>query len=409
MKIVFVIFLFVLIAFASSAQIDYLVSGVVKGTDGKVLPGASVFISGTKMASASDNNGAFHFKLTPGTYDLIVKLIGFENKSTKIVVEDKSVTVNLNMEEQTINLLEVKISADPNRSQYLKKFFDLFIGKSSNARYCKILNPEVLYFFYDKKNKALKASNADFLIIENRALGYRLKYLLESFVFDEGLTQMSYRGSVYFEDLTGTEKEHMEWFKNRASAYKGSPQHFFSALYHNNLEREGFEIANIANKLNSARPADQYIKAKIKKLMIDQQDADGLLAIDKKDSLSYWLKVKSSPMYLPGLVRREIAEDTLVHKTGNRLKEIKSRNLIYVIYSKDKEESGFVSTLTDAKKILNVNSAQLSQIKILSDSCLFSDRGNLFDPQSVYYAGYWGWKNVADSLPADYSLSEGNR
>lgn len=396
-----IILVFILMSIKSFSQNTFLLKGVVKGPNGGALAGASVFISGTKMASSSDNIGAFYFNLSPGSYELIVKSIGYKTKSQMIEVKDQPVLVSLTLAEQMIDLLEVKINADPNRSTYFKNFFDLFIGKSLNAKYCKILNPEVLNILYEKNTGVLNVNNTDFLLIENKALGYRLKYLLESFVFDEKENQMSYGGSVYFEDLEGTAKERLKWLENRETAYKGSPQHFFTALYHGNLTAEGFQIANLANKVNLVRPADSLIKAKIKSLMVQQKEADGLV-ISKSDSLSYWLKMKNLPAFLPELEKRNILEDTLLHKANYQLGEIKSKKLIYVIYQDAKEEPGFISSLNQVKRILDVRSAQVSQIKIISSSCLFSENGKLLDPKSIYYTGYWGWKNVADALPFDY-------
>ena len=112
-------------------------------------------------------------------------------------------------------------------------------------------------------------------------------------------------------------------------------------------------------------------------------------------------------MYLPTLITKTVLVDTLLHKSENELKSITSKDIMYVVYTKRDEEPGYVSTLSpEIKKNLQFTNSQLSQIKLLVDKCAFSSNGVLVDPQSVYFSGYWGWRNVADSLPIDYIFSE---
>ncbi|WP_158275290.1 TonB-dependent receptor [Pedobacter sp. HMWF019] len=79
---------------------DITVSGVVKDTTGMVLPGATVFIKGTKKGTATDANGKFSLKV-PDHAILIFSLVGYETAETPassslMIVTLKSASNNLN-------------------------------------------------------------------------------------------------------------------------------------------------------------------------------------------------------------------------------------------------------------------------------------------------------------------------
>ena len=60
----------------------------------------------------------------------------------------------------------------------------------------------MLNFNFDKEKKILKASADEFLIVENKALGYQLKYLLTDFEYDQKRGNIcTIGGSPYFEEL----------------------------------------------------------------------------------------------------------------------------------------------------------------------------------------------------------------
>ncbi|WP_316837348.1 SusC/RagA family TonB-linked outer membrane protein [Pedobacter nutrimenti] len=71
----------------------------VKGrvTDGKApLPGVSVRIDGTNIATMTDGNGNFNLDLTPGTYRIVFSSIGFESKRIeKTVINGDNEELNI--------------------------------------------------------------------------------------------------------------------------------------------------------------------------------------------------------------------------------------------------------------------------------------------------------------------------
>jgi TonB-dependent receptor len=76
----------------ASAVLSAAPSGKISGSvsdsqDKKPLPGANVFLQGTKLGASSDLNGKFVIPIVPtGRYKLVVRYIGYQTKTIDIVV-----------------------------------------------------------------------------------------------------------------------------------------------------------------------------------------------------------------------------------------------------------------------------------------------------------------------------------
>jgi TonB-dependent receptor len=71
------------------AVISGKVSGRVRAVDsGEPLPGANVFLEGTKLGASTDLNGRFVIPIVPeGRYKLVIRYIGYQTKKIEITVE----------------------------------------------------------------------------------------------------------------------------------------------------------------------------------------------------------------------------------------------------------------------------------------------------------------------------------
>ena len=107
---------FIIIGTHVIAQNTFTISGTVRDNkDG--LPGASIYLSGYKIATVADNDGKFKLSnLKPGSYDLLVQIVGYLPYSKSVIVSDKSVVVDLVLKENVAQLDEVVVRADPNLS-----------------------------------------------------------------------------------------------------------------------------------------------------------------------------------------------------------------------------------------------------------------------------------------------------
>ncbi len=371
--------------------------------EGRKLVGAGVYVSGSRFATSTNDDGNYSLSLLPGSYEIGVKMIGFKTKIVKVVIDNQSQKLDFKLSEEITNLAAVTIRSGPANPKYINLFTELFIGATANAKLCKILNPEIIVFDYDKVRSKLSATTTDFLIIENDALGYKIKFIVDSFIYDEEKKTVSYKGSSYFEELVGTPNQQKKWNFSRLEAYKGSSRHFFSSLYKGKLKEEGFIVSKIIHKPNADRPADSIIKSNIKRLLLNKQTEAGLVEIAKGDSLNYWMKQKNKPAYFKELIAQQILVDTLVHHSKNQLKMMKTRDQLYVAYTKVSEDVLYTETLDPIfRKVLKLPKSQVSMFSLIKNEAFFNSSGVLADPQSVYFSGYWGWKNVADLLPSDY-------
>lgn len=122
-------------------------------------------------------------------------------------------------------------------------FIENFIGSSSFANDCFLQNKEVLRFRLNKKKNTLKVVADDRIIIENRALGYLLKYDLTAFEFNLSTKEFYFGGYPFFEELETTKKRvEKKYIKNRREAYYGSITHFMRSVYRNKIGEQGFEV-----------------------------------------------------------------------------------------------------------------------------------------------------------------------
>ncbi|GGH19259.1 hypothetical protein GCM10007422_43990 [Pedobacter zeae] len=380
-----------------------MLSGLVKDKHGEALPGAGVYVSGYKIATVTDNNGRYNLPLKPGNYDILVQLIGYKALNKNVVISDKAVKLDLILEESITQLAEVTIKPDPNREHYINMFKSYFIGTTPNAEQCKIINPNVLIVDYDKETFKLTVKTTQFLIVENKALGYRIKYLLNNFEYDGKTRIIYYEGFPYYEDLKGSARRKKIWEQKRVAAYLGSPQHFFRALFHQRATEEGYIINKLITKENPDRPSDSTINANIKDLTKAQTGLTSPLTIRTGDSLNSWIKIKKMPRALSILSRAPIAQDTLVHVENESIRSINFTDKLYVVYTKEREDPAYANRIgLSIARPLDMPDYQISTITLQVVPVYFYENGSIYNPRSMLYAGYWGWEKIADSVPMDY-------
>ena len=84
------------------------IAGVVKdGKTGEAIPGANIFLEGTKLGAASDMHGKFNIiNIPPGVYNVKATMIGYQTGiiSQVKVGKDKSTTLNFNLKNLVIKV-----------------------------------------------------------------------------------------------------------------------------------------------------------------------------------------------------------------------------------------------------------------------------------------------------------------
>jgi hypothetical protein len=283
------------------AQVN--ITGKVVGTENKKpIPDASVFLSNSKVGDKTQKDGSFTLRnIKNGRYDLVVSCIGYMPYKKVVNINDENISLPvIKLTERISELNEVKIryESKSDRDKYICMFTKAFLGNTYNAMQCRIVNPDILDFDYNKKRQQLSASTSDFLIIDNKALGYRIKYLVYSFMTDEtGVT--SYVGASSFEPMKGNGLQEKIWQNRRAKTYFGSTMHFLRSCIANAVNENKFTIRELIKP--EFRPSDSVILRKIRRFnsLWYMNDRGSMSSNDLKDSIAYWKMMYSTSLTVP--------------------------------------------------------------------------------------------------------------
>ena len=366
------------------AQLN-LQGAVYNGIDQKPLPFVNVFLANTTLGTISDEEGKFLLKNVPkGRLDLIVSCVGFETlKLTIQTTERKLYRILLKPSEE--NLLNVTVKAKRNNKwkQNLAFFETNFLGSSDNASFCKLTNPQVLAF-YDTLG-FFKARASDLLIIENKALGYKLKYALVNFTYNYENNVISFRGYPVFEFLTpNDQKEAERWQQNQEKAYRGSIMHFMRSLYACRLIENGFIVQQIIEKIDkSALPRLRTVHGQIVRFY--PTEADTIVRMIQNDTLDC----------------RHLTDRTEPKKAQAVLN---FKGLMQVTYYRENEPYAYQRSYYPSEDKQYVKAPQVSIIHLTQPSVLVEPDGHFYEPEGMIYEGYWSWELVAEMLPLDYKL-----
>jgi len=350
------IYSFLLLGLCAGLQAQNIhISGKVIDAESKEpLTGASVFAQNTTTGTISDKEGKFFIELRPGGYDLIFSYTGYQTTTTRVTDNNDSINIELQKQDNSMGEVVIKSSNKvfDGWEKYGSFFTDHFIGTTPFAAQCTLLNPEVLEFFYYRKTEKLKVLATEPLLISNKALGYTLRYELDSFMYYYPTEISSYRGYSFFtEDTAASRFEEREWKLNRSKVYYGSKLHFMRSYYDSTLKQEGFLIDVLDEKDTTRfyRIANPY-------------DPDYYIADDNTSEIEIFFPTK-----------------------------------ITVSYTRQSPEKGYLAQYALPADV----KMQLSYIDIMKPVTI-KGNGYYYDQKNWINQGYWSWKNIADQLPFDY-------
>jgi hypothetical protein len=250
MKNRFLFLLFIFIANLSFGQSTFNVSGMVQDSASKEpLSFASVFCQNTTQGTATNKEGFFSLNLKEGGYDLIVTYTGYKSQMIRISpnVNTTDLLIELVKDEVSIEEVVIRSSNEVKNGweKYGQFFLENFIGTTPFSINCRLINPEVLKFYFFRRTNILKVMADEPLLISNHSLGYNLRFHLDSLLFDYKMDICSYIGFSFYEEKVGNFDSTMFWKKNRAKAYYGSRLHFMHSYYDNKLDQNGFVLAEL--------------------------------------------------------------------------------------------------------------------------------------------------------------------
>lgn len=358
MKKTFVVLL--LVAFHSLAfaqQKEFTILGKVIDSASRLpLNKGSVFCMNTTYGTITNEEGLFFMRLPYGGYDLVVSYTGYEKHVVRISGNLASTdTLQIALIKEDKSLTEVAVVASNEVADGLAKygsfFTQHFIGTTPNAEQCTIMNPEVLHFFYTKKRNRLKVTAKEDIIINNQALGYTIRYQLDSFSYDYNTNMSQYTGYPFFQEMDSTDAVKTAWVKNRARTYLGSRLHFMRSFYDSIVTAEGFIVEKMDDDSKS-------VKASVINNLYDSS----LYFADSNDVSINWQG------------RYRISYKT-VFPEKKFLQEFK----------------------------LPLNSRmQVTLLDIGADGFVIEQNGYFYEQYDVINTGYWAWKKLAEQLPYDY-------
>lgn len=237
---------------------QYSLSGRVLSRDTKKpLNGCSVFLSNTSRGTITDSAGYFLLEVLPeGQFDLIISHISHETFRQSIRFPYKVAPLSVELSVKTGILQEVIVGEyeKGDWKTWGDTFKKQFIGQSDAAKACYIRNTDVIRFLYHKKKKELIAFADEPLLIENKSLGYAIRYQLEDFVFNTYNSHLYFTGFPYFSELKAGKAKLRHWIKFRTQIYKGSMMHFLRSLYKNKLAENQFLVRRLEMITESAGP-----------------------------------------------------------------------------------------------------------------------------------------------------------
>jgi len=332
----------------------------------KPITGASVFLSNATVGDRSNGEGDFRLEqVRPGKYELVVTVIGYEALHQNITVEDKNITLpEIKLVPKTTELKEVTVMPNKDWEMYYAMFKREFLGESDVAKQCKILNPDVIDLAYDNKSRQLTASSADFIEIENKALGYKVKYLLSKFIKDNKTGWMYFEGSTLYNPMNGSDRQQRKWLKNRKEVYNGSSMHFLRAVLSNAISENGFVVMRLIRKPNPAYKPGSLVEK-----------------------------------YVQTLINAPLKTEEFTSATDKRgTFALNFSDCLYITYTKRKDRHPDRSLY----KPLNAPDYETSIASFNDEYPLFDYNGVVENPASLAFEGYWGKSRLAEMLPVDY-------
>ena len=322
----------------------------------EALPFANVFFASTTIGSSTKEDGAFYFEGFPdGKYDLTVRIIGYQSYHLSVdFTELDKFNQEILLNEISVNLNEVIVHEDTTDWQInYKSFKKYFIGNTKNSQKCTIVNPESLHLYLDPQTLVLVAHSKESLIIENRALGYRISYFIDVFEIHTRENKLYSFGIPLYELMKPkNSKEQKKWEANREEAYAGSVMHFIRSLGKNQLLQNGFDVKKLFEIRN---------------------------------------RTKTEPEQIDSIVEPPLSGQELFESGSNN--KIKCKGKLSVTYKNEREEIGY----------RHKRKKQKSKIDFLEEGLTIYPNGYYENIKNLFIEGYWAWsEKITDMLPYDY-------
>ena len=371
MKHLLILVLFLSAANPARAQIAATITGTVTDTLGTPVQEVNVFVASSMSGTITDRDGLYTLRGIPlGTLRLVVSRIGYEPSHIDLFIREARVYVkDFQISEKVYELGEVTVTGDNRRwERQLEKFTTIFIGESPNAEKTSITNAHVLDF--SSRGGDFRAQASEPLIIENRALGYKLTYFLNEFIAEP--SSWRWDGEPLFEALEPSSPEEAAlWSARRDTAFYGSFRHLLLSLINDQVESQGFKIYS--------RPgSNQHIQDPLSRGFGGQNNR---FPIETSDIIRFG----------------QSSDERILDFEG----------YIDVVYTHELESKTYLRLQRRTGRARY----QTSTIRLDRGPTIVDLKGDTLDPYGVtFYGGYFAYERTADQIPKEFRpwIQDGN-
>ncbi|MDO5635845.1 MAG: carboxypeptidase-like regulatory domain-containing protein [Myroides sp.] len=343
--------LFSLLGFVVLTQAQVIKGVVVDDDSGKPVGQAAVFFDNTRLATQTNKDGFFEMELPlQRSNQLIVVADGYDYHITTNVASETNLSIRLTKDDTLLD--ELIIDKSPfSRKEMMKAFKTYFLGTTPNGKRSKLKNEEDVFFNFNTKTNTLTAFSDKPIEIENKNLGYRITFHLQTFQVQfnaQSLEAYNYQNSFFsgytqFKEVEKVSKKHI---KNRKNTGLLSYVNFFRELIIDDLEKDIFVIG-----------INRY----------------------KVDPYEYF--------------------DIQQNENGYSVCLIKPPLVQVRDYTKGKETFKSIPTYFNVSHL----ASQKKSIFEFNANCVALDQyGNLMNPEQISFGGYFGDLKIADMLPIDF-------
>ncbi len=406
MRILFVLFVLLYSLQVSFAQ-PALRGKVIAGDTKQPIHLANVFLSNTSIGTVTNAEGVFVLDRFPqGRFDVVVSCIGYETYVTTIQYAQLPTNIEVVLQPKVNVLQEVVVEPYEKNGweRYGTFFMENFIGTSVLAADCKLKNPETIRFRYNKKENILRAFADEPIVLENKALGYILRYDLKVFEYNYGTRIFYFQGYPLFEDIQTDRKRLLNrWEKNRSEAYYGSMMHFMRSLFRNQLNENGFEVRKLIKvseeekkRVRTIYNSRTYINGS-GNIVVN----DSLLGNGNKDSADYYRKVMRQPEKMAVLINQLLPGDSIAFAIDSFTAGLYFDDYLQIIYKYKQVPIEYVRTNSLS---VQPKTPIMSEIFLPKKNAIaVLANGSYFEGIDLISSGYWGWwEKLATMLPFDY-------
>jgi hypothetical protein len=379
--LLFALSLFVFIT--TQATIVKISGKVIDENSGLPIEFACVFISQTTQGTYANQDGEFKLAIEKnGAINLVVSHVSYETYSEVIHDLGDSAFFKIKLKPREFKIPDVNVSKkDPYRTNKIKLFNEGLLGRTKNSYKCQILNPSAVNLIAispENPNWTLYAFADSFVKIKNETLGYSINYNLVYYVMNN--SGIKYFGYPFFVDHNNNISNRIK--KMRKLTFEGSKLHFFRSLFNHTLEKQGFEIYKVIQKLK-----------------------------DTANNINYGLMEDSVFIGKKNIVLQQTNEKidlyTYISTDTNRnLKYLSISEPFEIRYTKKEEENLYGQFEENYKGIKRNDNAQTTIIRLKPGKIIFYENGSYEKVNDLITIGYWNYKKLADFLPYNYILNE---